>query len=142
MPTDRTTFESKFFVKSDKIASDWDPIERLRYTSTRLPYDPWIYKPDLSEELIGYLREDVRATDEAYMRIRYTIQKVIFNGPTTIVIWMDGSKTIVRCMDGDIYDPEKALMMCIMERLIGGSKTDVKRFLKKYCQGMEDFKNE
>lgn len=60
------------------------------------------------------------------------IDKVIFNGPATIVKWKDGSKTVVKCMDGDIYDEEKALMMCIMEKLIGGSKGDVKRFFDRY----------
>lgn len=31
---------------------------------------------------------------------------VIFNGPATIVFWNDGTKTVVKCSDGDEYDPE------------------------------------
>ena len=128
MPTNKMPFDVKYFIKSDNTASCWEPIGTLK----TLPYDLWIYKPDLSEELIGYLREDVRATNEAYMCIRHTIKKVIFNGPATVVIWLDGTKTVVKCMEGDIYDPEKALMMCIMERLLGGSKMEVKRLFKKW----------
>lgn len=60
------------------------------------------------------------------------IKKVIFNGPATIVIWSDGTKTVVKCMDMDAYDREKGLMMAIMEKLLGGTKGDVKRFFKKH----------
>ena len=59
------------------------------------------------------------------------IKKVIFNGPATIVIWDDGKKTVVKCMDTDDYDPEKGLMMCIMEYLLG-SKSQVKKFFEKH----------
>lgn len=59
------------------------------------------------------------------------IKKVIFNGPVTIVIWADGSKTVVKLMEGDNYDPEKAIMMCLIEKMLG-SKADVKRFFKKW----------
>ena len=114
MPTDKMPFDVKYFVKGDNTDSGWEPIGTL-----------------LSEEVLGYLREDVRATDEAYMRIRYAIKKVIFSGPATIVIWMDGTKTIVKCMEGDIYDPEKAIMMCLLEKMLG-SKSEVKRFFKKW----------
>lgn len=60
------------------------------------------------------------------------IQKLIYNGDTTIVIWGDGTKTIVRCSDNDNYDREKALMMCMMERMFG-SKTKLKNFLNEAC---------
>lgn len=41
------------------------------------------------------------------------IKNVIFNDPVTVVIWLDGTKTIVRCGEGQIYDPEKGLAMAI-----------------------------
>lgn len=60
-----------------------------------------------------------------------SIKKVVFSGPATIVIWKDGTKTVVKCMEGDDYDPEKGLMMCIMEKLLGG-KSAVKKLFKKH----------
>ncbi len=50
---------------------------------------------------------------------RCEIQKVIFNDPATIVIWKDGSKTVTKCCEHDIYDPEKGLAMCFAKRLLG-----------------------
>lgn len=41
------------------------------------------------------------------------IKNVIFNDPVTVVIWNDGTKTIVRCGEGETYDPEKGLAMAI-----------------------------
>lgn len=48
-----------------------------------------------------------------------SIKKVIFNKPATIVFWEDGSKTVVKCQDGDIYDPEKGLAMAISKKALG-----------------------
>lgn len=47
------------------------------------------------------------------------IEKVIFNNPATIVIWKDGSKTVVKCQDGEVFDPEKGLAMAISRRFLG-----------------------
>lgn len=57
----------------------------------------------------------------------FAIEKVIFNGPATIVMWMDGTKTIVKCQDGDEFDPEKGLAMAISKKAFGnkGNYCDV-----------------
>ena len=46
------------------------------------------------------------------------INRVIFSGPCTIVLWNDGSKTIVRCTD-ERFDKEKGLAMCIAKKALG-----------------------
>ncbi len=50
---------------------------------------------------------------------RREIEKVIFNDPATIVFWKDGSKTVTKCGERDIYDPEKGLAMCFAKKLLG-----------------------
>ena len=47
--------------------------------------------------------------------------KVIFNFPATIVFWQDGTKTIVKCGDDDVWDPEKAIAMCIAKKVLGNT---------------------
>ena len=47
------------------------------------------------------------------------IKNVIFNNPATIVFWADGSKTVVQCQPGDVYDPEKGLAMAITKKALG-----------------------
>lgn len=47
------------------------------------------------------------------------IKKVYFNDPATVVLWEDGTKTIVKAGKGDIYDPEKGLAMAIAKKALG-----------------------
>lgn len=47
------------------------------------------------------------------------IKKVYFNDPATVVLWEDGTKTIVKAGKGDIYDPEKGLSMAIAKKALG-----------------------
>lgn len=49
------------------------------------------------------------------------IKDVIFVPPATIVYWSDGSKTVVKCSEKDVFDPEKGLAMAIAKRC-GGNK--------------------
>ena len=58
------------------------------------------------------------------------IKDVIFNEPATIVFWEDGSKTVVKCQDGDIYDPEKGLAMAISKKAFGNQGNYCNEFKK------------
>lgn len=49
---------------------------------------------------------------------RRFIKKVKFNPPATIVFWTDNTKTVVKCQ-GEDYDPEKGLAMCISKKMFG-----------------------
>ncbi len=63
-----------------------------------------------------------------------TIKDVIFNDPATIVMWSDGTKTVVKA-EGEDFDPEKGLAMAISKKNLG-NKYDYyntfKHWLKKY----------
>ena len=50
------------------------------------------------------------------------IKKVIFNPPATVVYWTDGTKTVVKCSENDIFDPEKGLAMAIAKRSTGNNR--------------------
>ena len=47
------------------------------------------------------------------------IKKVIFNDPATIVYWKDGTKTVVKCQKGDVFDSEKGLAMAFLKKCWG-----------------------
>ena len=47
------------------------------------------------------------------------IKDVIFNEPATIIIWKDGTKTVVKCQEGEGYDPEKGMAMAISKKALG-----------------------
>lgn len=63
------------------------------------------------------------------------ISKVIFNPPATIVFWKDGSKTVVKCQYGDMFDPEKGLAMAFMKKAYGNTGkycAEVKKWVEPY----------
>lgn len=93
-----------------------------------------------------YCKADVKAT----MRMSKffdpdktpEIKDVIFNYPATIVLWADGTKTVVKAQDDDVYDPEKGLAMAICKK-IGGNKwsyyNKFKHWLKKVKPEQGDY---
>lgn len=48
-----------------------------------------------------------------------SIDRIIFNDRTTIVFWKNGDKTIVTCQEGEEFDKEKAVALCIIKYLFG-----------------------
>ena len=48
-----------------------------------------------------------------------SIKRVIFNDPATIVLWADGTKTVVKCAKDETFDPEKGLAMAIAKKALG-----------------------
>lgn len=58
------------------------------------------------------------------------IKNVIYNDPATIVFWSDGTKTVVKCGEGDDYDPEKGLAMAISKKALGNQGNYYNTFTK------------
>lgn len=61
------------------------------------------------------------------------IKDVIFAPPATIVYWSDGSKTVVKCSEKDVFDPEKGLAMAIAKRC-GGNKGSYYREIQNWVE--------
>lgn len=62
------------------------------------------------------------------------IKKVIFHNPATIVYWQDKTRTVVKCKDGETFDKEKGLAMCISKKLLGD---DFHSEFRKYTEDEE-----
>lgn len=56
--------------------------------------------------------------------------KAIYNPPATIVLWSDGTKTVVKCEEDEYYDPVFGLALCFMKKALGN---DGKRFNDELC---------
>lgn len=48
------------------------------------------------------------------------IKQVIINEPALIVLWTDGTKTVVKCQNEE-FDPEKGLAMAIAKKALGNT---------------------
>ena len=83
---------------------------------------------------IKYVVNDISSDVE----FRTGIKKVIFNGPATIVIWVDGSKTVVKCAEGDGYSKFSGLAIAMCKRMYG---TDFKRIFNHFIPKEETKEN-
>lgn len=61
------------------------------------------------------------------------IKDVIFAPPATIIYWSDGSKTVVKCSEKDVFDPEKGLAMAIAKRC-GGNKGNYYKEIQNWVE--------
>ena len=66
------------------------------------------------------------------MDIRNNIKDVIFNGPATIIKWTDGTKTVVKCQEGDA-DPWVGMAMAISKKVLG-NKGNFNEVFKKWIK--------
>ena len=68
---------------------------------------------------IKCINEVVSKMYTVILKMMPSIKKVIFSKPTTVVIWGDNTKTVVKCADGEEYSEEVGLAMCIAEKYCG-----------------------
>lgn len=88
---------------------DWRIRKDEEFVHDLLRYETWA---DRVMEGVSKKKEVV-AMNEA------RIKNVIFNPPATVVYWTDGTKTVVKCNENDIFDPEKGLALTVAKRCAG-----------------------
>lgn len=86
------------------ISSHVITVEYSAYFTTFLVDDPLLTNDKKKDDQVKALPE---------------IKNVIFNNPATIIFWADETKTIVKCQDGDVYDPGKGLAIAIAKKALG-----------------------
>lgn len=83
---------------------------------------------DIASKIMNRIIDKYRLTRPS---CTYDIKKVIFNDPCTIVLWADGTKTVVKTQNNEVYDAEKGLAMCISKKALG-NKGDYYEVFKKH----------
>ena len=96
----------------------------------RVKENPFAWDEYLLEPLNGSLDE---SQDECCM---YGIKKVIYNNPATIILWEDGTKTVVKVQDGDVYSKELGFAMCVSKKFFG-NQSNFNNVFKKYVYDKE-----
>lgn len=59
------------------------------------------------------------------------ITKIVFNNPATIVFWADGTKTVVKCMEGQEFNEYYGVACAIMKRYFGNN-SKASSFVEKF----------
>ena len=97
-------------LRHDELAYILDQVKR-KYN---LEVENYIRAYELDLSLYPYFKLNTINTTKLP-----EIKDVIFNEPATIIIWKDGTKTVVKCQEGEGYDPEKGMAMAISKKALG-----------------------
>lgn len=91
----------------------------------------------------AYCKQDIDSVSKMIQKRNHGylipgITKVIYNPPATIILWEDETKTVVKCCETDIYDPEKGFAMAVIKKLCGNESVPFHRLFKTWCLKSED----
>lgn len=103
--------------------------------------DAWVYGNRCFFD--EYCDRDIMTTKKVYSSLNGRcfipeIRKVIYNPPATIILWEDETKTVVKCCETDIYDPEKGFAMAVIKKLCGNKSAPFHRLFKTWIPESKD----
>lgn len=103
-----------------KIMRDDGVCETMRVSNytRRLLGVPRGFVDDIEIELMGYMEKII---DTVKVNQSMEARRVIYNGPATIVLWADGTKTVVKCDPEDEQNQMLGLALCYMKKALGNS---------------------
>ena len=133
---------TKITATIDSIESSVDALPKfegrimgIKTAEPKLSYEDYCRKDfELQRNIYRNMLNSMYGIRTATMNYIPEIKNVIFNDPATIVFWEDGTKTFVKCQDGDEFDPEKGLAMAIVMKAYGNKGSycnKLKKWLSK-----------
>ena len=90
-------------------------------------------------ETVKYPNLPINAT-YGFMKPKLEIKRAIFNPPATIILWNDGTKSVVKCQNGEEYDAEKGFALAYLKKLLGNDNTFNKEINKWVNTDIENIK--
>lgn len=131
---DPVAWTGAMLSKVDAVYGKKELVERCRerfYTSRAI-----LYRKGSLEKFILSATADIpdpTVCDDIPAKTQYIpeIKNAYFNDPMTVVIWADGTKTIVQCQEDDNYDKEVGLALCIAKKALG-NKGNFNNVFKKW----------
>lgn len=85
-------------------------LERIDPKSMKLVFTPYFLT---DEQVLGKLKA----------------RRVVFNPPATVVIWEDGTKTVVKCDKDDKYNVMTGIALCYMKKALGNTSRELNKAL-------------
>ena len=107
--------------------------ERIAASPIRIDIDDAIKAHYSKEEIKKMIN---KAFGAPVISLPLTYKKIIFSGPCTIILWKDGTKTIAKASDRDMFDPEKGVSICFMKKMLGHTETN--KILRKASKDFYD----
>ena len=82
-------------------------------------------------EMKGFISNGGNGVGKQAITRHNGIKKIIVNPPKTIVLWQDGTKTVVTCGEKDHYSPRVGALLCCLKKLLGNTSRSLNDMLKE-----------
>lgn len=112
-PIDYSDYYHKAYDYPKAYEDKWktkDQVDALSYVFRDIEETNKLFEKFINKEDFKMIQMDVKTLLDQ-------IKEVKFNDPATIILWKDGSKTVVKCQNDETFDPEKGLMAAIIKKL-------------------------
>jgi hypothetical protein len=86
---------------------------------------------EFTGHVLDYMSQGIHVDTKLVGGDPFDIRDVIFNDPATIVLWADGTKTVVKCQEDDVYSEEVGLALCFAKKALG-NKGNFNEVFKKW----------
>lgn len=102
----------------ERLGHQWVPTIQFKFTVKEVVS---VYKKEEKDMRSEYCAADAKVTEALFYRFNphHFIKKVIYNDPATIIFWSNGTKTVVKRMEDEEYDPEKGFMAAVTKKVFG-----------------------
>ena len=109
------------YPPSPQVGDFPDKSNKGCYTKTHTTTGTWLdYLNHFPEAILVPSNMNITAVIHNGKNVLPEIKDVIFNPPATVVLWEDGTKTVVKCQPNDTYSKETGLAMAICKKAYGG----------------------
>lgn len=68
-----------------------------------------------------YMHKDGEFTAGLHRQFRFAPKEIIYNDAATIVYWTDGTKTVVKCNENDVYSEYSGFVAAVAKKMYGGA---------------------
>ena len=108
-------------LKYSQIVTSWDPRDLFKYQHGYKAMTPYTSCIEFIDSKIAACKpHSICAVSRTHKEAANNlVKRIIFNPPATIVFWQDGTKTVVKCQNGEEFDPEKGLAMAVIKKGMG-----------------------
>ena len=98
------------------------PLGSKVYSTTLTNADKYVfYDYFLGRPSNSPLRDIPHSQQFSYFYPR--VKRVVYHEPATIVFWTDGTKTVVKCIDGQPYEKYAGFCAALAKKIYGGTST-------------------
>ena len=68
-----------------------------------------------------YMQKDSEFTAGLHRQFQFAPKEIIYNNAATIVYWTDGTKTVVKCNENDVYSEYSGFVAAVAKKMYGGT---------------------